>query len=1178
MAESAADETESPNEPSFLEEYFTFPTPSQHGVQFGPYVMTNMTSIVSNIDTPLSMSPNTTSTSGGDLNPSASSVIFPSNTANNYYSAIKLTKGSKAKPKEVTYKKKKTLATVIAEALSVVASPKSPSPKSPREKDIKTRPIVTSPKSPAEVTDDEDEPGHIPPVTSFQHNEIDAFSAASSLTAPTVKSSHKPSGVSPGSSVLSPITENSSVTSRKSIKSSMGSVLRKVTSPGSIKTEKASVTKNNEVVASPMSIKTEKASVTENKGAVASPMSIKTEKASATENREAVASPMSIKTEKAPVVNTLKSVSSKASASMSIKTENTIVDNEKVASGKSKAKRPAGALPKKPRPTKNSSKGARKSTLPPSLGIPELSKTDSLSFRAESPPTPLTSNLTTSRRLNSVRSMSPSIERYMLTSKPGSLPDKKEESNETTENAPLVDNVGSAVIITDLLNATNGVSSPSVAAPDDEARLSKIKASKEPETKIPSIDNATIPKGKAQVMGKETEAKEEPAEPKTATDKAIAAHETKAMEKRTKSAGNVRTKANIVSDTETTADDGQEVVMSPAMAKKMNEMVSTHKKTKTTLIQKARSFGSRSVSSKNSKQDIKQKSSKDFSHSSQNPASDGSTAASSTKSGSSGSIGSNENKSLDNISKAVTECTQKASNAAANKSAVTRSLSNCAPQQEQSSIKTVRSISPALSLRNKLLPTNRGAGKKEVELETIASVALKDQSLPREVVSCTLEDNDDKTVADNVSVEVVASVDNNVAEIKKSNSSDSEVKRKQKVKRLLKSRQKLRSNASSTSSQIDSVAGPHEVGKSNDRGILNHASAAASDNVSIQATPTQNKSAPITTAVASISESAKIESIPFPGSNGADDRKDDDIPALESIASEKVSTKAISIENPPTKASDTQGKSSLKHITTVAKSKSVSAEVKSMPPLTAAPVGSPKQDTSKMNIGEIDVHDDPNDQLSPPIRLIDCEHDAHADDELTLDPELCVNRQPTQIFYENKKYDNASSKLRFNCAPGFRGADMDESVYDDFVDLDDDTSYGGKSRRAPMACGCEDIAEEAALEMKFAASQVYQGIKKVSKSAASVIFGVCDITADGGVEVVAHEINAHSQLMSGGLQQKRIESNEEALNENLDANLTGYIPTIAAEQDLIREKKQEEDLMKKKSHMQKLKALSMKHL
>lgn len=190
MADYATDGIESPNEPTFLEEYFTFPTPSQNGVQFGPWVMTRMRSAEST-DAPLSMSPNATSASEDDPKPSASSVIFPSNTANNYYSALRFTKGSKAKSKEVTYRKKKTLATVISEALSVVASPKSPSPKSPLDKSINVEPFLIPPKSTVHATEeDEDEPGHIPPVTSFQHNEVDAFSMASSLTAPTGENRH----------------------------------------------------------------------------------------------------------------------------------------------------------------------------------------------------------------------------------------------------------------------------------------------------------------------------------------------------------------------------------------------------------------------------------------------------------------------------------------------------------------------------------------------------------------------------------------------------------------------------------------------------------------------------------------------------------------------------------------------------------------------------------------------------------------------------------------------------------------------------------------------------------------------------------------------------------------------------------------------------------------------------
>lgn len=810
----------------------------------------------------------------------------------------------------------------------------------------------------------------------------------------------KQSVASPGNTVLSAITENTSVVSgnsksygKKSIKSSMGSVLRKATSPGSIKTEQASVI--------------------ENKGSVASPMSIKTEKVSVTENIEAVNSPMSIKTEKAPVESMLNSVSSMACTTMSIKTEKasvktgsiTVNDIPKVASGKSNAKRPAGALPKKPSPTKHSSKGTRNSTLPPSLGIPELTKTSSLSLRAESPPTPLTSNLTTSRRLNTVRSMSPSMERHIMTSMSRSPPKKEEDSNKSFKNDASVDNIGSAVIITELLSATNGVNSSPDETPDNGAKIEETNVSEETKTKV-SIDNARNPKGEAGVTRKETKAAGFSVEQKVNTEKE-SSHEDETVEKETMSTGTAKTKTTIVYETETTTDNGQEVVMSPVMAKKMNEMASIRNKTKTTLIQKARSFGSRSVSSKNSKQEIKSTSSKDISNSSKNPASDGSTAASSTVSGSSGSIGSDENKSQGDISKTVTESTQKASNVVvANKPAVTMKLSNCAPQKAKSSIKTVRLMSPAVSLRNKFLPARQPAEKNEVELETISSVALKDKSLPKQVVSSTLEGNDAKSEADNVSVEVVACVDDSDALIEKSNSSDSDVKRRQKVKRLLKSRQKLRSNASSSSSPTASMLESCDGSEGKDSEVPNLQSEPTKPPESASNSQDKRSRELITTAAKCISESAQVKSISLQGINGGGERNDDEIPALGSIASEKISSQASCIQKPLTNASDSQGKSSLKLIATVAASESVSAEVKSMPALTAAPIKAQNENTSKTpvaikksanDIGKIDIHNDPNDHIPPPIRLIDCKHDAHADDELTLDPDLCDNRQKTQL-------------------------------------------------------------------------------------------------------------------------------------------------------------------------------------
>ena len=86
---------------------------------------------------------------------------FPSSTANNYYSAIKSKNRHEQKQSK---RKKKTLSTLVAEALSVATSPRSP-------KENMTR---------------DQEPEHIPPVTSFQHD-ADAFSTGSSMTAPTGK-------------------------------------------------------------------------------------------------------------------------------------------------------------------------------------------------------------------------------------------------------------------------------------------------------------------------------------------------------------------------------------------------------------------------------------------------------------------------------------------------------------------------------------------------------------------------------------------------------------------------------------------------------------------------------------------------------------------------------------------------------------------------------------------------------------------------------------------------------------------------------------------------------------------------------------------------------------------------------------------------------------------------------
>lgn len=144
--------------------------------------------------------------------------------------------------------------------------------------------------------------------------------------------------------------------------------------------------------------------------------------------------------------------------------------------------------------------------------------------------------------------------------------------------------------------------------------------------------------------------------------------------------------------------------------------------------------------------------------------------------------------------------------------------------------------------------------------------------------------------------------------------------------------------------------------------------------------------------------------------------------------------------------------------------------------------------------------------------------------------------------------------------------------------------------------------------MKSAASEVFHGVKKASISAARALFGICDITADGGVEYLAEEMNAtQHQLVTGELPQKKVparespptkrdkgmptaeEALEEALQKKVEQRKTAYLNkrykvpsaesgmTIVERQEQVRKQREKEEIEKKKRHIHRLKNLSMKH-
>ena len=895
-----------------------------------------------------------------------------------------------------------------------------------------------------------------------------------------------PATTSPGYTVLSAVTEQASEKSVATSSKSSGfgnaikSTTRKVTSPGSIKTERMPVVAEKKSF-SPGSIKTEKASMP---GSVM--MSVKTEKASSVSN-------------------------------MSVKTEKVSTMAQKVVAGTKKYKKPVALPPKKPMTVKDfaTKKGAKsKSSLPASLGIPDLTKTKQ--SRAESPATPRISNSSASLGRNlsftypddhkkcnitSVRSMSPSLERSVVSSKKAVVSTEKIEEE---WGDPPLDNVGSAIIITDLLSVTHGAGSPK-----EETESEKEKSGPPKTSRAKQVDN-----------------------------------------------------------------NGQEVIINPSIAESIGrENESAKGKPKATLLQRALSMGSRSVSSMNSKHSadgvkvIARTASKDSSKSSKNPASDASTAAS-TNASSNGSISSNENKSEGNFSETLTESTRKVSNGwnkANERSTIGKSASFSSPKQDKSSIKTVRSMSPSLSLMNKYR-----ANQNKDKRETIASAAVKDKSLPpliptsqREIVKSKLETSDDNREADNDSVEVVSSHDSTVevkempeGESSKTNSLESDVKRRQKIKmgRLLRSRQELRSKSSLSSSS----SSPPSIS--------------------------------VTNAV---------------------DGKADEISALESVAPESNNGDVLS--NAEASTIQKEYARALEPNRGEEKSNGSRSEVKSLTEIIAgAQVQVPgvtlnvtkhhsAADVSTIN--EMDVYADLNDPV--PISQIDFVPDQAADDAITLDPELSEKKQKYEIWHEKEDIDKPPPKGNFHCGTGDFRDSTDSVDSDDF--LRDDLSYDGKKRRQqPLACGADELAEEIGIEIKNTASEVLVSVKKASLSAARTIFGACDITQDGGVEVLADEMNAtQKQLLTGEIPKKSTqpkprkadgatptaqEALEQATQRQVEQKTSAYLKkrypgsssdkelTIVEKQEQIRKQREEAEIQKRKRHVMRLKLLSSKHL
>ncbi|KAL7483785.1 hypothetical protein ACHAW6_009428 [Cyclotella cf. meneghiniana] len=597
---------------------------------------------------------------------------------------------------------------------------------------------------------------------------------------------------------------------------------------------------------------------------------------------------------------------------------------------------------------------------------------------------------------------------------------------------------------------------------------------------------------------------------------------------------------------------------------------------KTTLFKKTLSFGSNSTKDKSNPgftdDGIRvfpgfansSVCSKGSSKSSKNSASDTSTAASTL------SKSSSENRSEGNFSSASTECTRKASNMRV-KTSIQQSLSFTTPQKETQPIQAARSMSPSLLVRQNFLLSTRTDLKDDVR-ETVDLPPAKNTSMPprapsyqlskqrHEMITVVLE-SEKASMEDDSNIEVVSvnevSSDKETNGItsdsletkegavaangnKKSCSTDSNLKRRQKILfgTLLRSRQERRKKEHSPTSLSSS-----DVSDKRDDNKISLLESFNSDN------PLKTK------RVNKAQNNTSKENIT--SGTGNQDRS-----SRNPVASDRVSDVTVSVFAP--------------HFADENKNKN---EVE-----------------TNANIGK-----------SVPVTQIDINPNDFVDDtSLSLDPELS-HKHKFQIWHEDTGFVDASSKERFSCVDvGFKLQTDDKSITlsndgDDF--LVDDLSFDGRKERqsSPLAFCDDTLGEELVVEMKSAASQIVAGVKNATWSTARKLFGAFDITANGGVDYLADEVNAtQEQLITGTISRNKsarshslaksgVPTAQRALDEAIRQKLVqkkGSHPkesltrelTIVEMQEQVRMEREKEDLFKKKKHVQQLKTLALKHM
>ncbi|KAL3799467.1 hypothetical protein HJC23_013922 [Cyclotella cryptica] len=1075
---------------------------------------------------------------------------------------------------------------------------------------------------------DTEDPAFIPPVTSFFHDE-DAHSTGSSVTTPDVltkyellsnsSKTYNPS-LSPGCSiitemppereltlganhnVLSTVTENFSVQSVSTVPEASWSVVTDKISDHSLSlgspesktkpqlkakecAEVGTVSGNTAARSSTRSLVTSLPNKVSNifSGSPGSTVaSIETEKVSIGPKT---------KTNKSPG-KTVVSVGSVAGTTMSAITEKRFVAGA-ILSAMTEKDRDGSTMEKDGRTSMSSSKASASSPLdkkrpvtvkefaatcnanssvtsPPStLSIPELPETSEKQppVRAETPPTPKISNSKSSIKQNlsfshphegvkhgipSSRSMTPSLERSPIENQV--LPNHKKKIagsfqrqavSISGENIKSSENYSSLDTIESAIVVTDTLSS---------TRASIREGSKVTKREIPPLHT------KKKTTGAVISQSQSFSYPQKKDKEQIATSSSFDAIRKTKTGKNASHKSPHQTSNETGEDVPKATLFKKALSFGSNSTKRTSNPSFTNDdgIRVFPGFSNNSVCSKGS------------SKSSKNPASDTSTAASTL------SKSSSEIMSEVNFSVASTECTRKISNLGMT-STIKQSLSFTSPRKEKPPIYASRSMSPSLCHRLEDVSSIRTGLKHDLR-ETIDSSEAKDVSLPprapssqasnqrREIISVVLE-AERASKDDDSSIEVV-SVPEVPAEKKTHDHSKDSPKPNEGV-------------AATTEDEKSSI--PDSNSKRRQKILLGKL---------LRSRQERRKK-----ATSSISLSDVI-----------DEKYDDNIPRLESVGSDNSlnSNKGKTSRNNYTKTIRKSGGSSYNKPSLELPANLHGSDVteRAISPRFAAKNNDKNEEDANENIHEL-----------IPITQIDFNPNYVGDDtSLTIDPELS-HKHKFQIWHENTGYVEATSEERFSCGGGGFKLHRDEScidltnVGDDFVA--DDLSYDGRSERqsSPLAFCDDALGEEIVVEMKSAVSKVYSSMKNATWSTARKLLGTFDITANGGVDYLADEVNATQQqlitktathnksarslsVVESGVptaQQALDEAVRQKLAQKKENHLQKRCPgsseqslkrevTIVEKQEQARIDKEKEDLYKKKKNVQKLKSLALKHM